>query len=382
MNPIKHFFKQEQASGILIGLAAVLGLVISNSALHSHYEQLLEWHLSLGFGQWQISKSLLHWIDDGLMVIFFLIVGLELKREITDGVLSNPRHVVLPIIGALGGMIVPTLIFAFLNRNHPDTLGGWAIPMATDIAFALGAVALLGKRIPVELKVFLLTLAIVDDLGAILVIAIFQTSSVSTMPLLLAGVFMLALILCNRLALTSILPYLLLGVLLWLAVLQSGVHATIAGVLLGFLIPSDAKAVNLEKTLHPWVAFGILPLFALTNAGVSLSGIDWAAISSPLALGVTLGLFIGKPLGVFGFCWGSVRLGLAALPAKYTWAQLFGIAVICGIGFTMSLFIGSLAFERNTAHLDLSRISILLGSTLSLSAGLLILSRTQSRPSP
>jgi len=366
----------EAASGLLLIAAAALALIINNSPLSHLYGGLLDVPVVAQVGALKIAKPLLLWINDGLMALFFLLIGLEVKRELLEGHLSKPSQVVLPGAAAIGGMVVPALIYWFLNRDNPAALGGWAIPMATDIAFALGVLALLGKRVPVSLKLFLMTLAIIDDLGAIIVIAIFYSHELSTLSLMLAGACLVALIAMNRLGVVKLGPYLVIGLILWVCVLKSGVHATLAGVALAFCIPlrtrnaESSPLQSLEHALHPWVAFGILPLFAFANAGVSLAGVQLESFTHHVPMGIAAGLLIGKTVGVFGLTWLAVKAGLAALPNEANWGQLFGVAILCGIGFTMSLFVGSLAFIPGSSdYAGMDRMGILTGSILAALIG-------------
>ena len=372
---IRRFLALEAASGLLLMLAAALALLIANSPLAQTYDALLSTRVSLLVNGEGLDKPLLLWINDGLMAIFFLLVGLEIKREVLTGELSSLDKATLPLIAALGGMVVPAGVYlAFNAGSAPD---GWAIPAATDIAFALGVLSLLGSRVPVALKVFLLALAIIDDLGAILVIAFFYSGNLSILSLLLAAGATLGLLLLNRFGVRNLTAYLLLGLFLWICVLKSGVHATLAGVVAAAFIPAgrregeaDTPLETLEHRLHPWVAYGIMPLFAFANAGVSLAGVTFAALTQPLPLGIALGLFVGKQLGVFLFSFAAVRLRLARLPEEVSWRQLYGVALLTGIGFTMSLFIGTLAFEAPAAGV-LVRLGVLLGSLVSAVAGYL-----------
>ncbi|KIH85035.1 Na+/H+ antiporter NhaA [Pseudomonas batumici] len=371
-----RFFQLEAASGLLLIAAAALALIINNSPLSHLYGGLLDVPVVAQVGALKIAKPLLLWINDGLMALFFLLIGLEVKRELLEGHLSKPSQVVLPGAAAIGGMVVPALIYWFLNRDNPAALGGWAIPMATDIAFALGVLALLGKRVPVSLKLFLMTLAIIDDLGAIIVIAIFYSHELSTLSLILAGACLVALIAMNRLGVVKLGPYLVIGLILWVCVLKSGVHATLAGVALAFCIPlrtrnaESSPLLSLEHALHPWVAFGILPLFAFANAGVSLAGVQLESFTHHVPMGIAAGLLIGKTVGVFGLTWLAVKAGLAALPNGANWGQLFGVAILCGIGFTMSLFVGSLAFIPGSSdYAGMDRMGILTGSILAALIG-------------
>ncbi|AZC16772.1 Na+/H+ antiporter NhaA [Pseudomonas sp. CMR5c] len=364
-----RFFAMEAASGLLLIAAAILALIINNSPLSWLYNGLLETPVVAQVGALKIAKPLLLWINDGLMALFFLLIGLEVKREVLDGQLSKPSQVVLPGAAAIGGMLVPALIYWFLNRDNPPALNGWAIPTATDIAFALGVLALLGKRVPTSLKLFLMTLAIIDDLGAIVIIAIFYSGALSTLSLMLAAACIAALVAMNRLGVVKLGPYMIIGLILWVCVLKSGVHATLAGVTLAFCIPLRTRNVEpspllaLEHALHPWVSFGILPLFAFANAGLSLSGVTVESFTHFVPMGIAVGLLLGKTVGVFGLTWLAVKTGLAALPAGANWGQVFGVAILCGIGFTMSLFVGSLAFVPGSSeYAGMDRMGILTGS--------------------
>ncbi len=370
---IQKFFKQESAGGILLVVFAVLAIAAANSPLYGLYRRLLEMPVVVRVGSLEIAKPLLLWVNDGLMALFFFLVGLELKREFLQGELSNRKKVVLPGLGALGGMIMPAAIYVFFNMQDPMALKGWAIPAATDIAFALGVLALLGSRAPAGLKIFLTSLAIFDDIGAILIIAFFYTSKISFAALIIAGVCLLALFALNRRGVAQKSVYLTIGVIMWIALLKSGVHATLAGILLALFIPLKSFAPSepsplesLEHDLHSAVAFIILPLFAFCNSGIHFSGMGWEQVLHPIPLGIALGLFIGKQLGVFVFCWLGIKWGLAELPTRATWLSFYGTAVLCGIGFTMSLFIGSLAFEETGVNLLIDeRLGILAGSLLS-----------------
>jgi NhaA family Na+:H+ antiporter len=381
-----RFFKMEAASGLLLIAAAALALIANNSPLSALYANFLDVPVVAGVGGVVIAKPLLLWINDGLMALFFLLIGLEVKREVLEGQLADPAQIVLPGAAAIGGMVVPALIYWFINREHPDALGGWAIPMATDIAFALGVLALLGKRVPTSLKLFLMTLAIIDDLGAIIVIAVFYSTDLSGQALALAGLCVAALVAMNRLGVIKLAPYLLVGLLLWVCVLKSGVHATLAGVTLAFCIPlrprggEPSPLQHLEHALHPWVSYAILPLFAFANAGVSLAGVSLDSFTHHVPLGIATGLLLGKAIGVFGLSWVAIRLGLAALPQGANWNQVFGVAILCGIGFTMSLFVGSLAFVPGmSVYAGEDRMGILTGSILAAVIGYLWL-RMASKP--
>ena len=370
-----RFFQLEAASGLLLIAAAALALIVNNSPLSHYYTAFLDVPVAVQIGALQIAKPSLLWINDGLMALFFLLIGIEVKRELLEGQLSKPSQVVLPGAAAIGGMVVPALIYWFINKDYPDALGGWAIPMATDIAFALGVLALLGKRVPVSLKLFLMTLAIIDDLGAIIVIAVFYSSELSGVSLLLAAACLIALIAMNRMGVIKVAPYMIVGLILWVCVLKSGVHATLAGVTLAFCIPLRTKnsetspLMSIEHALHPWVAYAILPLFAFANAGVSLAGVSLHSFVSHVPMGIAAGLLIGKTLGVFGLTWIAIKTGMAALPAGANWGQVFGVAILCGIGFTMSLFVGSLAFVAGSDYVGMDRMGILTGSILAALIG-------------
>ena len=331
-------------------------------------------------GAFEIAKPLLLWINDGLMALFFFLVGLELKREFIEGDLSKPGQVTLPAIGAVGGMLMPALIYAGLNYENPSALSGWAIPTATDIAFALGILAIIGSKVPLQLKVFLTSLAIFDDLGAIIIIALFYTEQLSMLSLIVAASMLSILFVLNRKNVTSTSPYIFIGLVLWVAVLKSGVHATLAGVILAFFIPIKGKGdepsplKSLEHNLHSTTAFIVLPIFAFANAGISFTNVGIEQVMSPVPLGITLGLFIGKQLGVFGFCFIAIKLGFAKLPSNVNWTLLYGVALLCGVGFTMSLFIGSLAFEQvNDIPLYKDRLGIVIGSLISGILGYLVI---------
>ncbi|MGY0217534.1 Na+/H+ antiporter NhaA [Endozoicomonadaceae bacterium StTr2] len=384
MTAFQRFLKLESAGGILLAAASLLALIVANTPLVSWYDLLLHSKLEISFADYGIDKSLLHWINDFLMAIFFLTIGLEVKREFVSGELSSPSQVVLPAIAAVAGMVVPAMIYAFMNQHDPEALSGWAIPAATDIAFALGVLALLGKRVPTSLKVFLLALAIIDDLGAIIIIALFYTNDLSQTSLILAGICLSILAFMNYKGVTRLTPFMLVGTIMWVCVLKSGVHATLAGVCLGLLIPMEGSkpghspAEHLEHELHPWVAFFILPVFAFANAGVTLDSAQLENMFGPVPLGILAGLFIGKPLGVFGSAWITIKLGLARLPSGSNWLQLYGISLLCGVGFTMSMFVGGLAFT-DTAYMQADRIGILLGSILSAVVGYLVLDYSARR---
>ena len=372
-------FEHEAAGGVVLMLAAALAVVFSNSALARLYDLLLSTPVAIRIGAFALDKPLLLWINDGLMAIFFFLVGLEIKREVVEGHLSSVRKAALPVIAAVGGMIAPALIYFALNKNDPAALSGWAIPTATDIAFAVGVLALLGSRVPVALKVLLLALAIIDDLGAILIIALFYTSALSASVLGIAALGVAALAYLNYREVTRISPYVVIGIVIWVCVLKSGVHATLAGVVIALFIPLRTKnrsepspLRNVEHGLAPWVAFGVVPVFAFANAGVSLHNLSLSDLAHGVPLGIALGLFVGKQVGIMSFVWCAVRLGLARLPDGITWQQIYGVAVIAGIGFTMSLFIGTLAFS-DAASQDIVRIGVLTGSAMSALLGFVIL---------
>ncbi len=375
----KRFLKLESASGIILILAALLAMCLANSALAQHYQSFLNTEVQVRIAALDINKPLLLWINDGFMAIFFLLVGLEVKREMLEGALSSRVQATFPAIAAVGGMLAPALIYSLFNYGDQATRAGWAIPAATDIAFALGVMALLGKRVPTSLKVFLLALAIMDDLGVIIIIALFYTQQLSLTALAIGVVATLTLLWMNRRGEDRIGLYMLVGLVLWVAVLKSGVHATLAGVVVGFMIPLNGKRYasplkHLEHVLHPWSAFLILPLFAFANAGVSLEGIYLSALLNPLPMGIILGLFVGKPLGIFTISWLAVRTGVAQLPQGVNFRQIFAVSILCGIGFTMSMFIASLAFEHGGLDYgSYSRLGILAGSTLAAVTGYIAL---------
>ncbi|MCB2102265.1 MAG: Na+/H+ antiporter NhaA [Rhodobacterales bacterium] len=378
------FITKETAGGLILMIAALAALLINNSALAPLYTAFLDLPVAVQVGPLAIDKPLLLWVNDGLMAIFFFLVGLEIKREVLVGELSSVDRAALPLVAAVGGMAVPALIFTGINLGTPENLSGWAIPAATDIAFALGILALLGPRVPVALKVFLLGIAIIDDLGAIIAIALFYTADLSAASLAVGGAGLAVLVALNRFGVTRVAPYILVGIVVWVGVLKSGVHATLAGVLIALTIPmrdgrGGSPVEHLEHGLHPWVAYLIVPIFAFANAGVSLAGLSFAHLLAPLPLGIALGLFIGKPLGVLGLSWISVKAGLCRLPDGVGWKQIAGVAGLTGIGFTMSLFIGTLAFD-GADQLNTVRLGVLMGSVLSALLGVLVLRRTLDRP--
>ncbi|MDH5395173.1 MAG: Na+/H+ antiporter NhaA [Gammaproteobacteria bacterium] len=378
---ITKFFKLETASGIILILAAVLALIFANSPLHPYYTLLLDTPVEIRIGTFEIAKPLLLWINDGLMAVFFFLVGLELKRELIQGELSDKKNIILPGVGAIGGMAIPALIYLYFNYDNPSASQGWAIPAATDIAFALGILSLLGSRVPVSIKIFLTSLAIFDDIGAIIIIAIFYTAKISFISLIVTAVCIALLALLNKRNPESTSIFIIVGLVMWVALLKSGVHATLAGVVLAMFIPMKSKTnphysplKSMEHDLHSVVAFLVLPVFAFANAGISFNGIGYQQIMHPVPLGIALGLFLGKQVGVFGFCWLAIKLKLTQLPKGISWLSLYGAAILCGVGFTMSLFIGSLAFEEteiNNVFDD--RLGIILGSLISGLVGYFVL---------
>lgn len=378
---IASFLKMESAAGLLLMFAALVAIVCANSPLQSLYALFLDVPVEIRVGPLEIAKPLLLWINDGLMAVFFFLVGLELKRELVEGELSERKKVVLPGVGAIGGMLVPAAIYAYFNWADPVAMQGWAIPAATDIAFALGVLALLGSRVPTSIKIFLTSLAIFDDIGAIIIIAIFYTSKISLPALGIAAACIIVLLQLNRRNTTSKSPYLLVGAIMWIATLKSGVHATLAGVIVAMFIPMRSKRdpsisplKSLEEDLHSIVAFFVLPVFAFANAGINLQGVGMAQVMHAVPTGIAAGLFVGKQVGIFGLCWLAVKLGLASLPRGVNWLALYGTAALCGIGFTMSLFIGSLAFEETGVNLLFDeRLGIIIGSLASGIVGYVVL---------
>ncbi|WP_210499401.1 Na+/H+ antiporter NhaA [Vibrio crassostreae] len=372
---IRDFFKTESAGGIVLVIAAAIAMMVANSPLNEMYQSGLHTYIA--------GLSVSHWINDGLMAIFFLLIGLEVKREMMEGALKSKETAIFPAIAAVGGMLAPALVYCAFNINDPAALQGWAIPAATDIAFALGVMALLGNRVPLALKIFLLALAIIDDLGVIVIIALFYSSEISMVALGAAAALTGVLFAMNKLKVYKTYLYLIVGAALWFAVLKSGIHATLAGVVIGFAIPlkgkeeKDCPLKHLEHALHPWVSFGILPLFAFANAGISLEGVTMDSVFAMLPLGVAAGLFIGKPLGIFTFSWLAVKIGVAKLPDGVDMKQIFAVSVLCGIGFTMSIFISSLAFGTANVEYDtFARIGILMGSTVAAFTGYTLLRMT------
>ncbi|NVK11169.1 MAG: Na+/H+ antiporter NhaA [Gammaproteobacteria bacterium] len=377
---LQQFLRWEAASGLLLVIAMGLAMLVANSPLASFYDTFLHVAVQVRVGELDIDKPLLLWINDGLMAMFFLMIGLEVKREFFEGELRKPHQVVLPAFAAVGGMLVPALVYVYFNYGNEAAMSGWAIPTATDIAFALGILSLLGNRVPAALKVFLLALAIMDDLGAIIIIAIFYTQDLSVLSLVVAGSALLVLALMNRFGVRKLGLYMLVGVIMWVSVLKSGVHATLAGVLLAFTIPlrfkdgTDGYVHKVEHKIHPYVAFMILPLFAFANTGLSFSGIEMEQLFSDIPVGIALGLALGKPIGVFFFSTVAILLGLAKLPKDVGWRALFGVGCLCGVGLTMSLFIGTLAFsEGGEADILVDRMGILMGSWASAVIGFVVL---------
>jgi NhaA family Na+:H+ antiporter len=380
-NLIRQFLRMEASGGIVLIAAAVVALLMANTSLSDLYLDFLNSPVSFSVGGVGLDKPLLLWVNDGLMAIFFLMVGLEVKRELLEGALSSREQALFPAIAALGGMIVPALIYLSFNGADEVARQGWAIPAATDIAFALGVMALLGSRVPTSLKVFLLALAIIDDLGAIVIIAAFLSHDVSVTALMLSVLAIAALAWLNWRGVTRLTPYVILGIFLWVCILKSGIHATLAGVILGFLIPlrtegKTSPARRVEHGIHPWVAWLILPLFAFTNAGVSLQGVSGEGVMSLLPMGIAAGLLFGKPIGIMLFCWVSMKLKITRLPPGVRFSQIAAVSVLCGIGFTMSIFLASLAFgDADASMMIYAKIGILLGSVLSAVMGYLLLSR-------
>lgn len=389
VNALRNFLKLESSAGILLVLAAIIALLVSNSPLADRYQNLLATPVIVAIGDLAINKPLLLWINDGLMALFFFLIGLEVKREIIEGELSSKDQLILPAVAAAGGFVVPALIYFAFNYDNPATIDGWAIPAATDIAFALGVLALLGSRAPLALKIFLTTVAIFDDIGAIVVIALFYTSELSVTALVLGAIGLAVLAALNFFGVRKVAAYSLVGVFVWICVLKSGVHATLAGFSVALAIPlahrpADGSPLkDLEHALHPWIAYAILPIFAFANAGVSFAGIDGGVWFGSVTVGIALGLFVGKQLGVFLAVWLCVRTGLARLPANTRWIHIYGVALLTGIGFTMSLFIGSLAFDPVASDaLVATRLGVLAGSITSALLGYLVLSTTLKNSAP
>ena len=383
--PFRWFFKLEAASGLVLLFAAIIALIISNSNLSELYFSTLNKYLFIGINNFGLKLSVIHWINDALMAIFFFFVTLEIKREFLQGELSNIKQALLPIIAAVGGMLVPALFYVFINLGDSETLNGWAIPSATDIAFSLGVLSLLGKRVPLSLKVFLTALAIIDDLGAILIIAIFYSGDLSIKYLSLMLLAFIILLIINKFNIKKFLPYLIVGIFLWDFTHNSGIHATIAGVLLAMTIPHRKKEkdfsllIKIEHAISPYVAFGIMPLFAFANAGVSLEGLTFGSLLNKVPLGIVLGLFVGKQLGVFLFSYISIKTKIAQMPNDTSWYNFYGVGVLTGIGFTMSLFVGNLAFAENLQYMDGVKIGVLTGSLLSTLFGYFLILLTPNK---
>ena len=377
--PFRWFFKLEAASGVLLLIAAILALFVSNSQLSDFYFNFLNKHFSFGIKSFFLDLSILHWINDALMAVFFFLVTLEIKREFVQGELSNSKKALLPIIGAIGGMAVPALFYIILNYKNEFTIVGWAIPSATDIAFSIGVLSLLGSRIPISLKIFLTALAIIDDLGAILIIAFFYSNELQYSYLLLMLISFITLCLLNRFGIKIFFPYFIIGIFLWYFTHGSGIHATISGVLLAITIPhknnkiDNSLLIKLEHSLSPYVAFGIMPIFAFANAGVNLDNITFNTLFTPVTLGIITGLFFGKQIGVFLFSYISVKLKFAEMPSNTSWISFYGVGVLTGIGFTMSLFVGNLAFVNSNSYMDSVKIGVLIGSTASALLGYILL---------
>ncbi|KRO64321.1 MAG: sodium:proton antiporter [Pelagibacteraceae bacterium BACL5 MAG-120820-bin39] len=383
--PFKWFFKLEAASGLVLLIAAILALIISNGSLADLYFHTLEKYLFIGINDFGLKLSVHHWINDALMAIFFFFVTLEIKREFIQGELSNLKQAMLPIIAAVGGMIIPALFYVVINFGNSETMNGWAIPSATDIAFSLGILSLLGSRVPISLKVFLTALAIIDDLGAILIIAFFYSGDLSIVYLSLILISYILLLILNKFSIKVFTPYLIIGLFMWFFTYKSGIHATIAGVLLASTIPHRLKErdfsllVKLEHAISPYVAFMIMPLFAFANAGVSLTGLSLSTLLNPVPLGILCGLFFGKQIGVLLFSFVSIKLKFAEMPNNSTWLSLYGVSILTGIGFTMSLFVGNLAFVENVQYMDGVKIGVLAGSLLSTLAGYFLLLVTSKK---
>lgn len=391
---LPHVFNKllshDSAGGVLLVFMTMVAMILANSPFVGVYEDFLATPVQVRVGDLNIAKPLLLWINDGLMAIFFFLIGLEIKREVLTGSLSSPSQVVLPGIAAVAGIAAPAMVYLWFNGQDAVAIEGWAIPSATDIAFALGVFTLFGSRVPLSLKLFLLSVAIFDDIGAIMIIALFYSSDLSTLSLIVAGSGLLTLFAFNRLSVRSQAAYIIVGTVVWVAVLKSGVHATLAGFAIAWFIPLKLKnndghemLPHLEHSLHPWVSFAILPLFAFANAGISLTGVSLDALLNPVPLGIAAGLFVGKQVGIFGACWLAIKLGLAKLPEGATWMQFYAVTILCGIGFTMSLFIGSLAFEaQGTEYMIDVKLGVLVGSLLSAVLGSILISWSQTGKNP
>ncbi len=375
------FLQSESVGGVLLMLAAVLAIIFANTPLNLYYKELLAIPIEMRLGSLEIAKPMLLWINDGLMALFFFLVGLELKRDLVEGELSHKSNIILPAVGAVGGMVVPALFYWYFNADDPVALKGWAIPAATDIAFALGVLLLLGNRVPKSLKVFLVSLAIFDDIGAILIIAVFYTANISFTALYFVALCIALLVYMNKRNVIDKRLYLVIGVVMWVAMLKSGVHATLAGVILALLIPMYSRTQpdispvkSLEHSLHGVVSLIVLPIFAFANSGLNLAGVTWDQVTHGVPIGIITGLFLGKQFGIFGICWLSIRCGITKMPRGADWLSLYGVSVLCGIGFTMSLFIGSLAFEETGVNLPFDeRLGIIIGSLASGILGYILL---------
>ncbi|MEW6983495.1 Na+/H+ antiporter NhaA [Colwelliaceae bacterium 6471] len=381
----KKFIQTDASSGIILVLAATLALMLANSMFSSHYSSFLEFPVSITLGTFAISKPLVLWVNDGLMALFFFVVGLEIKRELFYGQLSSPDQIVLPFLAAVAGIIFPALIYVAFNYQDAVAMNGWAIPSATDIAFALGIFVLFGKHLPPSLKLFLLSVAIIDDIGAVIIIAIFYSQDLATNSLIIATIGLVILFIFNRLELSNKTPFILVSIVVWAAVLKSGVHATLAGFAVAWFVPiarekAESMSYQIEHGLHPWIAFFVLPLFAFANAGVSLTGANLDELFTPISLGIIGGLFLGKQFGIFAACFIAVKLKLCRLPKDATWGQLYGICLLCGVGFTMSLFIGSLAFEeQGLAYQTQVKVGVLIGSLVSAFAGAMLIRNSSKK---
>lgn len=381
----KRFIQTDASSGIILVVAATIAMLLANSPMSATYNSFLEFPVAIKLGSFEISKPLILWINDGLMALFFFVVGLEIRRELFYGQLSKPSQIVLPFIAAVAGIAIPALIYVAFNSGDAIAMNGWAIPSATDIAFALGIFFLFGKHLPPSLKLFLLSVAIIDDIGAVMIIALFYSQDLATNSLLIAGFGLTLLFVFNRLQLENKTPFVLVSIIVWAAVLKSGVHATLAGFAVAWFIPiakekSKSMSYSIEHGLHPWIAFFVLPLFAFGNAGVSLIGVELSELFTPISIGIIGGLFVGKQLGIFAACYLAIKLKLCKLPKDATWQQLYGVCLLCGVGFTMSLFIGSLAFEeQGLAYLTQVKVGVLVGSLLSAVAGAWLLTRSANK---
>ncbi|WP_281557840.1 Na+/H+ antiporter NhaA [Thalassomonas sp. RHCl1] len=381
----KNFMKNDASPGIILVLSAVLAMFLANSPLMAGYLSFLEFPVSIQLGTFAIAKPLVLWVNDGLMALFFFVVGLEIKRELFYGQLSRPDQVILPFTAAIAGIAVPAVIYAAFNYQDMQAMNGWAIPSATDIAFALGIFILFGKHLPPGLKLFLLSVAIIDDIGAVIIIALFYSQDLSTTSLMIAGIGLAILFAFNRMELSNKTPFILVSIVVWAAVLKSGVHATLAGFAVAWFIPvarekSTSMSYQIEHALHPWIAFFVLPLFAFANAGVSLTGAGVDELFTPISIGIIAGLFVGKQLGIFAACYLAVKLKLCKLPQGATWGQVYGVCLLCGVGFTMSLFIGSLAFEeQGLAYQTQVKVGVLVGSLCSALAGALVIRHSSAK---